>query len=215
MTLYYILLLITAAFSYLVGGLSTIVLASNFVFKTNLRKLGRGNTFIVNFRRVYGLAGGLKLLAVEAVKDIVPMLVGGLLLGIKGHADVGRAFAGFCLVLGRCFPVYYMFRGSTAVLCLAIAGMLQAPSLGIAALVAYGAVLFLSKKMSISSFAAGLLFAVFSLLILDDQPNTWLMLMSGGLVALHQIPALIRNSKGLEQKLSLREDLNYKFDEEF
>ena len=62
MIIYWLLLLPTAAVSYLLGSMSTLVLASNFVFHTNLRRLGRGNNWLTNFRRVYGVKGALLLL---------------------------------------------------------------------------------------------------------------------------------------------------------
>ena len=87
MTVYILLLLITAVIAYGLGSMSTLAIASSFVFKRNLFALGRGNTLISNFRRVYGSVGVVKLLLVELVRDILPILIGGILLGFKGHAD--------------------------------------------------------------------------------------------------------------------------------
>ena len=104
MILYWILLILTAIVAYLFGSLDTMVLASNFVFHRNLRRFGNETTWFSNFRRVYGIGGFVSLILVELIKDIIPILIGALLLSFKGHADVGRAFAGFCLVLGRLYP---------------------------------------------------------------------------------------------------------------
>ena len=97
MILYWFLLLLTAAIAYGIGSLDTMVLSSNFVFRRSLLKLGKGNVWLSNFRRIYGVPGFIKLFLVELVRDVLPILIGALLLGFKGHADVGRAFAGFCL----------------------------------------------------------------------------------------------------------------------
>ena len=101
MSVYWLLLLPTAIVAYLFGSMDAMVLASNFVFHRNLRRLGDHTRWLSNFYRLYGVGGFVKLLAVELVKDLIPILLGALLLGIRGHADVGRAFAGFVLVLGR------------------------------------------------------------------------------------------------------------------
>ena len=74
MIAYWVLLLITAFFAYTTGSISTQRLASRFVFRRNLRRLGSGNVWLSNFRRIYGIPGFLKLLAVEAVKDLLPVL---------------------------------------------------------------------------------------------------------------------------------------------
>ena len=100
MILYWFLLLLIAVVAYGIGSMSTMVIASNFVFRTSLSSLGRGDIWLSNFRRIYGVWGMIRLLLTELIKDALPILFGALLLGFKGHADVGRAFAGFCLVLG-------------------------------------------------------------------------------------------------------------------
>ena len=46
MTVYILLLIPTAFFAYMFGGLDTMVLASNFVFRRGLWKLGRGNVWL-------------------------------------------------------------------------------------------------------------------------------------------------------------------------
>ena len=86
----------------------------------NLRRLGTGSSALSNFRRIYGAKGFVKLLLVELVRDILPILIGGLLMGIKGQTAVGRAFAGFCLVMGRLYPVFYNLKGSHAIICMLV-----------------------------------------------------------------------------------------------
>ena len=103
MIVYWILLLPTAFIAYCAGSISTLSIASVFVFHRDLHHIGKKRMFVSNFRRLYGYKGFLKLILVELLRDFVPVLLGGLLLGFKGHADIGRAFAGFCLVLGRLF----------------------------------------------------------------------------------------------------------------
>ena len=56
----WILCLLTAVIAYVFGNVNTLTLASRFVFKKNLRKLGKGNLFLSNFRRIYGWKGAVK-----------------------------------------------------------------------------------------------------------------------------------------------------------
>ena len=140
MIVYWLLLLLTAFVAYVFGSLDTMVIASNFFFRHNLRKLGTGNRWLSNFRRIFGVPGFIKLAIAEVIKDLLPILIGGMLLGIKDHADVGRAFACFCLVLGRLYPVFYEFRGSHASLALVVGAFAVNTSAGGAALVVLVAV---------------------------------------------------------------------------
>ena len=145
---YWILLLIIAFIAYNFGSISTLNIASVFVFHRDLHRIGKKSMFISNFRRLFGYTGFLKLLLVELIRDFVPILLGGILMSFKEHADIGMAFAGFCLVLGRLFPVFNRFRGSYATI-------------------------------------------------------------------LKNLPAIPRISKKKEMRMSLEEDISYKFDETF
>lgn len=213
MILYWILLILTAFVAYLFGSLDTMVLASNFVFRRNLRRLGNEATWFSNFRRIYGVGGFVRLAVIELIKDIIPILLGGLLLGIKGHPEVGRAFAGFCLVLGRLYPAIYTFRGGSAAMAMLVAGCAMEMSVGIAAAVVMLGVIFLTRYMSLGVFAAAAVFAMLSVVMLDEQIMLRLALITAGLVLLRHIPAIIRVLRKKEPRLGFAEDITYKLDE--
>ena len=109
---YWIFSILTCALSYLIGSLSTNLIASRLIFHKNLRKLGKGERWLPNFYRLYGVKGFLKLALVEFVKDAIPVLIGGLLFSGGENDEVGRALAAFCVVLGRLYPSMFGFRGS-------------------------------------------------------------------------------------------------------
>lgn len=213
MSIYWLLLGITAIIAYFFGSMDTMVLASNFVFRRNLMRLGDHTRFISNFRRLYGIGGFLKLLAVELVKDMIPILAGSLLLGIRGHADAGRAFAGFVLVLGRLYPALYRFRGSHASVAMIVAALCTEPSVGIAAAIVTAAAIGLSRYLSLGTIAGAVVYMMVAVLAVDDALLLRLALMTAGLVLLKHIPAMIRLVRRTEPRLSLKEDITYKLDE--
>ena len=211
--MYYLLLLITAVIAYAFGSLSTLTIASLYVFRKNLRKLGKGNIWLSNFRRIYGLGGILKLLAVELVKDIVPIIIGGLLLSIKGHGDIGRMFAGYCVIVGTLWHMFYDFKGGYATVAIVITAFFADISIGAAALVAAVLVIWLSKYISLSSLAAAAMMLVTSILVSDDQRLvTYLALATLIIVIIRSLPSIIRIIGGREMRLSFEKDLSYKFD---
>lgn len=215
MIVYWLLLLLTAFVAYLFGSMDTLVLSSNFVFHQNLRRLGTGNQWLSNFRRIYGIPGFVKLLLVEIIKDLLPILIGGWLLGIKEHADVGRAFALFCLVLGRLYPVFYGFKGSHASLALIVGAFALNSSAGGAALVVMAAVTWFSRYLSLGAVLEAVIMIMVSVLLVDDPLIMRLLIFSAGLVLFKHIPALIRIAQGREYRFSLEEDITYKLDERF
>jgi len=215
MIVYWLLLLPTALLAYLFGSLDTMVLASNFVFRQNLRRLGKGNQWLSNFRRIYGIPGFIKLLLMEVVKDLLPILIGGWLLGIKEHAEVGRAFAMFCLVLGRLYPVFYGFKGSHASLALVVGAFALNSSAGGAALVVMAAVSWFSRYLSLGAVAEAVVLIMVTVLLVDETLIMRLLIFSAVLVICKHIPAMIRLAQGREFRYSLEEDITYKLDERF
>ena len=215
MIVYWLLLLPTALVAYVFGSMDTMVLASNFVFRQNLRRLGQGNRWLSNFRRLYGIPGFIKLALVEVIKDLLPILIGGWLLGIKGHADVGRAFACFCLVLGRLYPVFYDFKGSHAGIALVVGAFTLNSSVGTAALVVLALVTWFGRYLSLGAVAAAAVAMMVSVLVVDGDLVLRLLVFSAGLILFKHIPALIRIVQGREFRYSLEEDITYKLDERF
>ena len=215
MIVYWLLLLPIALVAYVFGSMDTMVLASNFVFRQNLRRLGQGNRWLSNFRRLYGIPGFIKLALVEVIKDLLPILIGGWLLGIKGHADVGRAFACFCLVLGRLYPVFYDFKGSHAGIALVVGAFTLNSSVGGAALVVLALVTWFGRYLSLGAVAAAAVAMMVSVLVVDEDLVLRLLVFSAGLILFKHIPALIRIVQGREFRFSLEEDITYKLDERF
>ena len=215
MIVHWLLLLPTALVAYVFGSMDSMVLASNFVFRQNLRRLGQGNRWLSNFRRLYGIPGFIKLALVEVIKDLLPILIGGWLLGIKGHTDVGRAFACFCLVLGRLYPVFYDFKGSHAGIALVVGAFTLNSSVGGAALVVLALVTWFGRYLSLGAVAAAAVAMMVSVLVVDGDLVLRLLVFSAGLILFKHIPALIRIVQGREFRFSLEEDITYKLDERF
>ena len=215
MILYWILLLIIAFVAYNFGSVSTLSIASVFVFPRDLHRIGKKRLFISNFRRLYGYPGFAKLLAVELVRDFFPILFGSILMSIPGHADIGRAFAGFCLVLGRVFPLYNRFRGSYASICLIVSMLCVNTSAGIAAAVLVALVTWFTRYPSLGAIAGALASILVVVLVVDGQLLTTLSILTAAVVLVKNLPALVRISQKKEFQLSLEEDISYKFDQKF
>ena len=198
--IYTVLLIIIAVIAYGIGSMSSVVIASNYVFHVNLRRLGTGSSALSNFRRIYGAKGFVKLLLVELVRDILPILIGGLLMGIKGQTAVGRAFAGFCLVMGRLYPVFYNLKGSHAIICMLVVMAFVNFSGALAVLLFVVLGIWLTKYVSLGAVAGAAVMCIASLLLV---------------VLVRHIPAVSRMLSGRETKLSFEEDISYKLDNKF
>ena len=215
MTIYILLLLLIALIAYCFGSLSTVVLASNFVFRRNLKKLGEGNVGLSNFRRIYGVFGFVLLALVELIKDVLPLVIGGLILGAKGHSQTGIAFAGFCMALGRPYSASTGFKGSHALIPMLVTAVAVEKTVGIAAIIVLGIFLWITRYVSLSTVAAAAVVIVLSFVEVDDRTAMLLCVFMGLAVLIKHIPAMLRIRKHTELKLSFEKDISYKFDEKF
>ncbi len=213
--IYTVLLIIIAVIAYGIGSMSSVVIASNYVFHVNLRRLGTGSSALSNFRRIYGAKGLVKLLLVELVRDILPILIGGLLMGIKGQAAVGRAFAGFCLVMGQLYPLFYDLKGSHAIICMLVVMAFVNFSGALAVLLFVALGIWLTRYVSLGAVAGAAVMCIASLLLVDDPLVMKLALFTGLAVLVRHIPAVSRMLSGRETKLSFEEDISYKLDNKF
>ncbi len=213
--IYWVLSILMAVFAYTIGSLNSTVVASNFVFHANLQKLGQGSAALSNFRRIYGIKGAIKLLLVELVIDLLPILISGWLFGIKDHAIVGRAFAGFCLVMGRVYPALYGFRGGHGIVALIVTAFCVEFSIGLTILILVLAVIWFSRYLSLAVLTGAAVFLIAALLLVDDRLAMFLCIFISAVVIVKHLPAIPRLSSGKETKISFKEDINYKFDEKF
>lgn len=210
---YWIFSILTALIAYGAGSLSTMVLASNFVFHTNLRRLGRGGAWLSAFRRVYGAKGFVKLALIEFLKDALPVIIGGWLFSSGGNADVGRALAAFCLVLGRMYPSVYGFRGSYATAALGFGMMFVSFSVGAAVLLVSILVSWATRYIALGTLAGAVVLAVAGVLVLDNALAVRLCFFIAILTLIRMLPALARIASKKEPRLNFEKDISYKFDE--
>lgn len=215
MILNWFLLLLTAAIAYFLGSLSTQRVASAYVFHRDLTKLGRGNAWISNFRRLFGVLGFVKLGLVEIAKDLIPLLLGMLLLAIRGRSDIGLAFAGLCLMMGRLWPVFNRFRGCHGCVALVLIGLMIEPSVGVIAALGIIAVTWVSKSLTLGAVAGAVAMAAVAVMVVEERLILILTALICLLVLVQHIPGLRRFFRGEEEKLSREEDISYKFDEKF
>lgn len=215
MLVYFLLLSITAFVAYTIGSIGTLRVAGRYVFHRNLSRLGRGNLFISNFRRLFGVGGVIKLALTEIVKDLLPILLGSLLLGLKGQAEAGRAFAGFCVLMGRLWPLFNRFNGCHGCVALVLAGALVEPSVGGAAALVCAATIWFSRYLSLGAVLGAVIMIITSILVVENALSMRLLIACAALVIVRHLPALRRITRGEEERLSFQQDLTYKLDSKF
>lgn len=131
--------------SYLLGNFNSAIFISKFK-KNDIRKLGSGNPGTMNMFRNFGKLIGVLTLILDALKGIIPCLVGWLMLGEAwkfGDDKIGLYVGAISVIVGHIFPVFYKFKGGK----------------GIASTV--GICLVLNWWVTLISFTVGALFLIF------------------------------------------------------
>ena len=208
------LLSVTALVAYFFGSISTVNLTSNLIFHRDIKKdYPLDNLGITRFVKDFGVKGLSKFLGVEAAKALIPLILGGILLGIVGHADVGHAFAMFCMTLGTVFPIMYRFKGSTSILVVGLGAFFVASGVGFATLMVFLIVYFATRYVSLAKLAATLMMCLTAFMLVDTPFVKYLVLLTALVVFIENRHAIVRLIKGKEKKFRYRKDISYMFDE--
>lgn len=122
---YYAVMTAVVLCSYFLGNVNFSIIISKLKHR-DVRKVGSGNPGTMNMLRSFGVRLGALTLVLDAIKGVVPALVGWLLLGVDsplsdgetftfGEDRIGLYIGGLSSVIGHCFPVFYKFKGGKGV----------------------------------------------------------------------------------------------------
>ncbi len=118
----WILFSIFAVASYFIGNVNNAIWISKLK-KNDIRNLGSGNPGTMNMSRNFGIKIGILTLLLDALKGVIPALIGFLVFSNKAPApgvpfdmaDLAKYAFGFCAVLGHIYPVLYKFKGGKGI----------------------------------------------------------------------------------------------------
>jgi len=128
---FFLLMLMAAIPAYVLGSVNGAIVTSKHLYRKDIRKFGSGNPGLNNFYRVFGLRGALLVVVIDMFKTIAPVIFGGWLFARYTEMAVsqvwlfsslfevslfGQAVAGFFVMMGHCFPLFYRFEGGKGVM---------------------------------------------------------------------------------------------------
>jgi len=218
--MFILLMLITAVPAYILGSLNGAIITSKVFFRKDIRDYGSGNPGLTNFYRTFGKSGVLLVILIDAVKTIAPVIFGGLLfVHYEGMvlAEVGplyrffdityfgQALAGFFVMLGHCFPLFYKFKGGKGIMAIGCIVIVIDWRLALISWGVFVIVLLLTRYVSLSSVLGSIAFPV-SMVILHvgGLADLNIIILCVLLVIIRHIPNIKRLFKGEESKLNLK-----------
>jgi acyl phosphate:glycerol-3-phosphate acyltransferase len=142
-----------ASAGYLLGSIPFGVLVARAVRGVDVRASGSGNIGATNVARVAGVGPGLLVLALDAAKGALAVLLAQALLP---EAPLVQALCGLAAVLGHVFPFSLGFRGGKGVATALGVLAVLVPAAAVAGVLAYALVFALFRISSLGSLVAGL-----------------------------------------------------------
>jgi len=158
--------------AFIVGGIPFGYLAGRYVLQDDIRHHGSGNIGATNVARVIGWKWGAIVLALDAVKGLVPTLAARLFLESRLDPDsllLVVIATGVCTIAGHMYPIWLRLRGGKGVatamgVVVVISPMATAVALGFFLLV-----VLTTRIVALASIVASLSFSVTQLFLLGTS----------------------------------------------
>ena len=199
-----VLLVLTAAIAYFLGGLNGAIISSMGFFHRDIRNYGSGNAGLTNYLRTFGANSIVMVVLIDIAKSVLAILAGGWLLGFVGYPVVGKLFAGFCLAMGHMYPVYYGFKGGKGVLCTGVTVMMVDWRVGLICLGIFLVTVIFTRYVSLGSILGTLFWPVFLWVFGYAPLEGTLALLTALLVVVKHAENIVRLIGGTENKLNLK-----------
>ena len=218
--MFFLLMLVTALPAYVLGSVNGAIITSKAIFRKDIRDYGSGNPGLTNFYRVFGKAGVLLVVLIDVVKTIAPVLFGGWLfayfpdialtgagqlIGITSLTLFGQALAGFFVMLGHCFPVFYKFKGGRAVMAIGAVAIIIDWRVALISWGVFILVTLITRYVSLGAIIGSMAFpSSMALLEVGGIPELIIIILCALLVIVRHSPNIKRLVKGEESKLILK-----------
>jgi glycerol-3-phosphate acyltransferase PlsY len=190
---------IAAGVGYLLGSLPFALLAGRLAGGIDLRTMGSGNVGATNLLRSTRWSVALAVLALDIGKGALAVVVGDWF----GGPPMGIV-AGLAAVVGHVYPGWLRFKGGKGVATAAGMGLALAPALALGAMVAFVAIVWRTRFVSLGSMSAAVLLPVLALATGEPWPVVGATAAAAALILLGHRDNLRRLGSGTERRLGRR-----------
>ena len=210
----YLAIAFTVVFSYLFGSLNSAILVCKIWKHKDIRDYGSNNAGLTNVLRVFGKGPALATLIFDLVKGVAAVLICRIvvtdLMNVTFFGDskfIGY-LAGFIVMLGHIFPVFYGFHGGKGVLLAATTLLTIDPLTCAFSLSTFILLVIVTKYVSVGSIAAAISYPIYTFLVQSFIikypegviPNTIVAALIGAVIVYMHKPNIQRLMNGTENK---------------
>lgn len=182
--------------SYFLGNISPAILISR-AKGIDIRKEGSGNAGTTNTLRVVGKKAAAAVLIIDILKGVAAVLLGRYI----GGQELAM-YCGLAVFLGHIWPAAFGFRGGKGIATAFGVALAWEPVLGLAELAVAAVFLVITKRVSVGSIAAAIVFP-FAAYYFDHRylPVTIVMAI---IVMIKHRRNIVRLVKGEEPRVSFK-----------
>ena len=197
-----------AIVAYVIGSINFAVIFSRKFAGFDVREKGSKNAGTTNVLRTVGKKVALLTLVCDILKGVAAILAAILAKHMWEGLDITtlKYIAGFMVILGHTFPIFFEFRGGKGV-ATAIGVLLMLNwKIGLICLVFGLLIIALSKMVSLGSISAAILFPVLTIFLQEDVGLVGIIfsLLIAVLVVFNHRSNIKRIKEGKENKLSFK-----------
>lgn len=163
--------ILMAVIAYAIGSVNFSIILSKKIAGFDVREKGSGNAGTTNMLRSVGKGPAALTLVLDILKGIVAILIAKYLVGniVEGiNVAILVQIAGFFVVLGHTFPMFFGFKGGKGVATALGVLLMSNPLIGVICLVFALAVMALTRMVSLGSIMAAVLFPVLTIFITEN-----------------------------------------------
>lgn len=163
--------ILMAVIAYAIGSVNLSIILSKKIAGFDVREKGSGNAGTTNMLRSVGKGAAALTLVLDILKGIVAILIAKYLIGniVEGiNVAILVQIAGFFVVLGHTFPMFFGFKGGKGVATALGVLLMSNPLIGVICLVFALAVMALTRMVSLGSIMAAVLFPVLTIFITEN-----------------------------------------------
>lgn len=163
--------ILMAIIAYAIGSVNFSVILSKKIAGFDVREKGSGNAGTTNMLRSVGKGAAILTLLLDIIKGLVAILVAKYIVGkIASEANTAILvqLAGFFVVVGHTFPMFFGFKGGKGVATSLGVLLLINPVIGGICLVFALVEMAITRMVSVGSINAAILFPVLTVFIKDN-----------------------------------------------
>ncbi|WP_039765357.1 MULTISPECIES: glycerol-3-phosphate 1-O-acyltransferase PlsY [unclassified Caldicellulosiruptor] len=193
-------ILIVLAVGYLIGSVLPALIIGKMLNGVDIRKYGSGNPGTTNVLRTMGIGPAILVFTIDVLKGVVATLFAKIVM--PDDVVLGVTLAGFAVICGHNWPLYFGFRGGKAVATSIGVALVATPVITLVVIALALIVLVIKRYVSLTSIVGSILY--FLVILIFAREYWFLALIIMVVIIIRHRENIKRLLNGTERKIGER-----------